>query len=71
MDNKARNLVSRSFSREEGSPLPTHIYNLRTLPSKRLSTIDLSDVIQAINTKERESKEEAVTSINLGKYLLT
>ena len=37
---------------------------------KRFNSI-LPDVILAINTRERESSEEAVTRIDLRKYLLT
>ena len=39
--------------------------------NKRLEAITLPDVILAINTRERESSEEAVTYIDLRKYLLT
>ena len=38
---------------------------------KRFDAIALPDVILAINTRERESSEEAVTDIKFGNYLLT
>ena len=70
MESRACRVVNKSFNRSFDTHLPDHFYNIS--PSlKTAHSILLSDIIEAINQKEREIKEQAIIIINLGRHCWT